>query len=430
MGQSAAGRVVEVAVCVLCLVAAGSAAPAADGRGAAPSHWPQLEGPGRDNMSADTGLLKRWPAGGPELLWRAKGLGGGWAAVAIANGRLHTAGKVDKNTVITTLDLSGRRLWRVTTGAAFTGYSPGARGTPTIVGGKLYHLNGTGHVVCLDAATGRRIWAVNILRQYRGRNVRWGLAESLLVTGSRVFCYPGGERVSMVALDAATGKTVWTCTGVGDEPGYVSPRLVEYGGLRQIITITAKSVIGVSAESGKLLWRYPHAVKYAANCTTPIIRDGHVFVFGTWGFGATCLKLNVQGEACSVTRLWHTEELDNEHGGVVALGGYLYGQADGDHKKRHLACLDARTGKTMWTTGELAGKKSATLTCADGMLYLMSDVGEVALVRPNPSRLDVVSRFDLPKGGKGPTYARPVVCGGRLYVRHDEHLYVYALRAP
>jgi len=391
--------------------------------------WPQFHGPRRDNRSRETGLQRRWREGGPELIWRAQELGHGFSTVAIADGMIYTTGNIEQDTVITALDLSGERLWQRKNGAAYKRAQPGARSTPTVVEGKLYNLNGDGNLICLDAKTGSTIWAVNVLQRFEGRMIEWGISESPFVDGNNVICCPGGEAVSMVALDKDTGQTRWTCHGAGDKPSYTSPMIVDYLGLRQIVTLMSDSAIGVAADTGELLWQYPHKVRFGVNCDTPIYHEGHVFLFGTWGRGATMLKLNVEGNGCSAEEIWRTPELDNEHGGVVLVDGYLYGQADGDHKLRHWACLEMKTGDTMWTSRELAGSRSATQTFADRMLYVVSDSGEVALVRPNPKRLEIVSQFQLPKEGQGAVWAHPVICGGRLYIRHGEFLYAYDIRA-
>lgn len=396
---------------------------------AAAEDWPQFHGPRRDNCSADTGLLKRWPAGGPKLLWKAENLGPGYSSVAIADGMIYTTGDIDKATVITALDMSGEQLWQTKNGPAYKGPHRGTRSTPTVADGRLYNLSGTGNLICVDSKTGSTVWAVNILDKFEGRMTRWGISESPLVDGDKVICLPGGRQIGMVALDKNTGRVRWTCTSIGDKPGYATATIIDYKGLRQILTVTSESAIGVAAETGKLLWKYPHTVRLEANCDTPLYHDGHVYLFGTYGYGATKLELNVHADDCSVEKVWHTTELDNEHGGVLIVDGYLYGQADANHRQRHLACLEAETGTTMWTALELAGRASATLTFADGMFYVLSDQGEVALVRPNPKRLVIVSRFQLPDDGKGEVRARPVVCGGRLYIRHDQILYVYSVRA-
>lgn len=407
---------------LLVLFSAGAAAASASD-----PEWPQFHGPRRDNRSTDTGLLQRWPEGGPPLLWQAEGIGEGWATVAISGGKIYTAGNIADETVITALDLDGKQLWQAKNGPAYDRQYPGARSTPTIADGKLYHL-GDGSIVCLDAASGRRLWQVNMIDKFEGRHPRWGLAESLLVDGNRLICCPGGPKAAMAALHKDTGETLWTCPGIDEPPGYASPIVVEYGGLRQIITMTGASTIGVAAETGKLLWKYDCPSRFDVNVSSLLFQDGELYFSETWGRGSTKLKLQVRGQACTVERVWHTEELDNEHGGVLLVDGYLYGFADGNHRDRHWACLDWKTGKTMYSTKGLVGPRSATLTYADGMLYVMNERGVVALVPARPETFEIVSQFELPKQGDGPTWAHPVVCGGRLYLRHGNYLYVYDVR--
>jgi len=155
--------------------------------------WPQFHGPRRDNLSDDVELLKRWPEDGPKLIWKAEGIGHGFSSVAIDGGMIYTAGNIGNDTVITALDMSGNILWQQPNGPAYKRSYPGARATPTIAGDKLYHLNGDGYIVCLEARTKKRIWGLNILQKFDGRNIEWGLSESLLVDGQNVICCPGGE---------------------------------------------------------------------------------------------------------------------------------------------------------------------------------------------------------------------------------------------
>ncbi len=390
--------------------------------------WPQFHGPRRDNISRETGLLKRWPPEGPTLLFKTDGIGYGYASVAVVGDRIYTAGNIEDDTIVTALDTDGKRLWQARNGPAYDRSYPGARATPTFVDGKLYHQNGDGDVVCLDAADGKPIWSLNVQRRFVGRNTRWGLSESLLVDHGRVICVPGGEEFAVVALSAETGKTVWTCPATGDLPGYAAPIVFDYGGLRQIVTLLSGAAVGIAADTGRLLWRYPHKVAYDVNINTPVYHDGHLALTGTWGRGTTLLKLVVNGKRCDVRQVWHTEELDNEHGGIVLLDGYLYGQADGNHRHRHWACLDFKTGKTMYAVEGLPGKRSGTQTYADGMLYLLSDTGTAALMPPSPRGFRPVSQFPLPAGGEGPVWAHPVVSNGRLYLRHGELLFSYDVR--
>jgi len=392
---------------------------------AAPAHeWPQFHGPRRDNKSDETGLLKEWPPEGPPLLWSAKGIGEGFSTVAIAGGLIYTTGNIGKNTVITALDLDGRVRWTATNGPAYRRAVPGTRGTPTVDGGRLYHENADGDVVCLDARTGKRIWSLNILERFNGRNTTWALAESLLVDGNKVICTPGGKGAGLVALDKTTGETLWVCKETDEKPGYCSPIAIEYQGLRQIVTMLARSIIGVHAETGKLLWQVEHVTPYDENISSPIFHDGCIVV-STQYTGTRMFRLEVEGQKASVREVWHSKALDNQHGGILLIDGRICGSCRKD-SRGPWACLDFKTGKRLYAQ-RLIGRGSATY--ADGMLYVWNHRGTVALVRPGPRAFEIVSQFQVPKGGRGPTWAHPVVCGGRLYLRHGDRLWVYDIKA-
>ncbi len=393
-------------------------APAAGG------DWPQFHGPRRDNISTETGLLKRWPEGGPKLLWTARGLGHGFSSVSMAGGRIFTAGNIADQTVVTALDTGGKTQWQAKCGGAWTrrGLLPGTRGTPTLDGDRVYYETPLGDLACLDANSGRKLWGLNILRRFGGKNIHWALSESVLVDGDRLICSPGGPEAGVVALDKRTGEVVWKCR-TGDQAGYASPVLVEQGGLRIILTLTLKAMVGVNADTGKLLWRVKHLSYADENVLRPIYHDGHVFV-STVAAGSRKWKISVQGKTASVQEVWRNKHMDNHHGGVVLLDGYLYGSSCAYNRNKWL-CLDWQTGRAMYVA---AGVGKGSLTVADGMLYILGERGTMGLVTPSPRSHTVVSRFEPPTGGKGPWWAHPVVSAGRLYVRHSDFLYAYEVR--
>ena len=389
--------------------------------------WPQFHGPDRDNKSRDTGLLKTWPTGGPSRIWEAVGIGQGYSTVAIAAGRIYTTGAIDGHCVITALDMHGSKVWTRRNGTAWKRSYPGTRSTPTITAGLLYHLSGVGNLVCLKADGGEPVWSVNILEEFNGRNIRWGLAESPLVVGDRVICTPGGEDVSMVALDRMTGEVVWKCTGAQDRPGYASPILVDHQGLKQIVTAMSESIVGVRLSDGKLLWRHPHKVYADENITTPLFHDGFLIVSGCVRKGTTSLTLEVSGDECSVKQHWHSGTLDNKQGGIVLHDGRLYGYAE-TQKSAPWVCIDFATGKTIFQSAPVKSTykyRNGCITYADGMFYLYADNGNLALVKPTDSGFDPTGRLAIEDPGKQPTWAHPVVCGGRLYVRYGDKLGVY-----
>lgn len=384
--------------------------------------WPRFHGPQGTNLSPETGLLRQWPAGGPRRLWTAQGIGDGFATVAIANGRIYTAGNRNNQTVITALDTSGKQLWQVPNGRAWTGQQPGSRGTPTIEGGRLYHESPLGDVVCLDAASGQKIWGLNILKAFGAENITWALAESLLIDGDRLICCPGGPQTAVVALNKHTGQTIWKSPSAsGDRAGYASPTLAVHQGLRMILTMTSQHAIGVNADTGELLWQFKHVTPFDENIFSPIFHDGQVFISTGHEVGSVMLKVHVQGGKAAVQEVWRNTDLDNHHGGTILLDGYLYGS----RWSPGWACLEWRSGKTQYTS---RGVGKGSLTYAEGMLYTLGENGEMGLVPAKPQEHTVVSRFRLPAGGAGPAWAHPVVCGGRLYLRHGDFLYAYDVR--
>jgi outer membrane protein assembly factor BamB len=384
--------------------------------------WPRFHGPKGDNLSSDTGLLKEWPKSGPPLLWTAKGLGHGYASVTLANGLIYTAGNIDEKTVVTALDLDGKLRWQADNGPAWTRDYPGTRGTPTIDGDRVYHESPLGELTCYDAKSGQKIWSVNILKQFDGQNITWALAESVLIDGDRLICCPGGDKASVAALDKKTGKTVWTTPSTGVKTSYASPVLVEDQGLRMILTMNSKAFLAVNADTGELLCTFPHQTSYDVNATSPIYREGHVFLCSGYGTGSVLLKLTVNGKKASVEQVWKNKDLDNHHGGVIFLDGYLYGAA----YRGNWVCLEWKTGKRMYSE---RGVGKGSLTFADGMLYTLSEQRDLGLVEATPKAHKVISKFKIPSGGEGPSWAHPVVCGGRLYVRHSDQLYAYDVRA-
>ena len=385
--------------------------------------WPQFHGPNRDNISTETGLLKKWPENGPELLWTTGGLGHGYSSISIANGMIYTASSIENNTVVIALSIDGDILWKVKNGKPWTGDRPGSRGTPTIDGNKLYHQSPHGSLICLNAKAGSLIWQFNVIEKFNSKIPRWALSESLLVDGDNLISSPGGPQTCMVALNKNNGSVIWKAPSIGERAGYSSPFLFEYKGLRIIATLSAKSFIGVNADTGELLWRIIHESYADENVMVPIFHDGYIFI-STLKTGSVKWKINVKNGKVSLDEIWRTDELDNHHGDVILINGNLYG-ASTFRNRNLLVCLDWKTGRNKYMD-KCVGKVS--LTYADGMLYALSIDGVMGLVRPTTSGHELVSSYEIPKGGKGNSWAHPVVCDGKLYIRHGEFLYAYNLK--
>jgi outer membrane protein assembly factor BamB len=392
--------------------------------------WPQWRGPRRDGISDEKGLLQSWPEGGPKLLWKITDLGRGWSSPIITHGSIYITGDVGDDLVVYALDLEGKPKWQAKNGAAWKGSWPGARACLAASEGRLYHMNAHGRTACLDAGTGREVWAVSVLERFEGRNINitWAMAECLLVDGPRVIVTPGGPKAMMAALDKRTGGTAWASEPVPsdkggfDKAGYASPLLFEYGGRRHLVNYSSRHAFGVDADTGRLQWAIKYVNPYEVNVCTPIYADGHVFLVAPDDPDATMLRLAVRGDQTRVETAW-TCDLDTCTGGGVLVDGIVYGT--GYRNFRGWRGVDWKTGKTVSERRDL---DSGSAIWADGRLWCLGENGTAALLKPMPGGLEICGRFDIATK-KRDVWPHPVICDGRLYLRYHETLWCFDVRA-
>ena len=384
--------------------------------------WPQWRGPMRSGVSPETGLLQQWPAAGPSRVWSATNLGAGFGSIAVSGDRVFVQGMQKTQSLVTALSRAdGKVVWIRPIGRASDNYmGPGARGTPTVEGDRLYVLTESGDLACLRVQDGSVVWQRNILQDFGGRNIGWLISESPLVDGGNVIVTPGGRGAGVVALDKMTGKTVWTAKELSDEAGYSSPIVADVQGVRTIMTLTGQAGVGVRASDGKLMWRYERVANNTANITTPIFHENKVFYSSNYGVGGALLNLRVEGGEVRAQEAYFTREMQNHHGGIVLVNGYLYG-----FNNAILTCLEFGTGKVMWRHRSV-GKGS--LASADGHLYLLSEDQVVGLAEATPAGYREKGRFTIADQG-WPSWAHPVVAGGRLYIRNQGILSAYNITA-
>jgi len=393
------------------------------------TEWSMFHGPDGENKSPDTGLLTAWPEEGPTLLWKIDNIGqgvSGYSSVTIQNGRIFTTGSKDGRSIVYCFDINGKPLWETDNGPVWTGTFPGTRSTPTVDGEFVYDLSSMGQVVCLTVDKGEKIWTRNILSEFEGENLLWAISESIRIDGDRLYCAPGGQKASFVALNKRTGDIIWTTPTLGEKTSYGSPIIVEQGGLRMIITTNSKGMFGVNTQNGELLFFFPYEPCYDVNCTRPIYRDGYLYLVNSFeqigGEGGIKLKVTVADGKVSLEEVWRNRQFDSVHDNVILLDGFLYGISYG-YKNGVFMCVDWKTGEAKYESRRLG--RGSSFTWAEGLIYLFTDKEEVLLIRPNPEKYDVISQFPLPEGGEGATWAHPVVFGKRLYLRHGTFLYCY-----
>ena len=426
--SDAQNRPARAVVCWLwltLLVAPASAwAGSSDGLIASPeADWPQWRGPRRDGISDEKGLLSSWPEGGPKLLWKTDGLGTGWSSPIIVGQRLYITGDIGDDLVIFALGLDGTVQWRTKNGRAWKGPYPGARACCAFSQGRLYNMNAHGRVTCLDAATGRELWAVDILERFAGKNITWALSECLLVDGQHLIVTPGGRKALMAALDKRTGQTVWTTAPLGDDQtSHCSPILFRHAGRRLITNCSSAHGFGVDADTGELLWTAPLRNPFGTNISTPIYGDGCVFYVTPYAELGRAYQLRADGQGISAEHVW-TSPLDTVTGAGVLVDGTLF--AAGYKTSKWWFGVDWRTGKTKYEFKDLT---TGAAIYADGRLYCLDENGTAALLKPGPEGLEMMGRFRLVSERVHDAWAHPVLLNGRLYLRYHETLWCYDVK--
>lgn len=384
-------------------------------------------GPARDGHSPDTGLLKEWPAGGPPLAWKATGIGKGYSSVSLAGDRLLTMGEIDGKTHLIAMNAAdGKLLWKIGMGAPGGSHGGGPRSTPSTDGKIVVALAQHGELICADLADGRVVWSKHLVKDFGGREPGWSYSESPLLDGDRVVCKAGGRQGTVVALSKSDGGKLWQSPPFPESPDakekdpvdYSSTVPAEFGGVRQYVALTQKTVAGIACDTGKILWTGGHPGKTAV-CTTPVCRDGIVFVTSDYGVGSSAFKIGKTGDTWQADKLYFSGEMKNHHGGVTLVGDHLYGTSGG------LKCVEFKTGKTAWQDRSV-GKGSVAYV--DGHLIVRSERGPIALVEATSTGYKEKGRFDQPERSKENAWPHPVIFGGRMYIRDQDVLLCYDVK--
>jgi outer membrane protein assembly factor BamB len=400
--------------------------------------WPQWRGPKRDDVSTDTGLLTDWKANPPKLLWEGQGAGRGYASLAITGGRIYTMGDNlstadDKDEYASCFDATnGKQIWKAKLGTAWNSGSESwqsSRSTPTVDGDRVYYETPQGALVCLNTADGKEIWRKDLRKDFGGdKGDGWGYSESVLIDGDRLICTPGKGKNTMVALDKKTGEKIWSAVVSGDKgAGHASVVIAEVGNTRVYVQTTAGNVLGVRAKDGKVLWTHP--ISATAVIPTPVVKGDLVFADAGYGKGGALLRQVPAGDGIKVEEVYgYKKEMSNKHGGVVLVGDYLYGDSDDGGR---VWCAKLMTGEQQdgWKkTG--SGSASASMTFADGYLYVRYASGVMALVKASPQDgYKESGSFKIPHKTGRPSWSHSVVTGGRLYLREGDWLMCYDLKA-
>jgi len=376
--------------------------------------WGQFRGPQRCGVSLERGLLRQWPEEGPKLLWSFEGLGKGFASVAVVDAVAYTTGMIDKAGHLFAIDAAGKLLWKTEYGPEWSKTYPGSRTTPTVDGDRIYIMSAHGRMACFERRSGALVWKVDTLEKFESKNVRWGISESVLVHGDKVFCTPGGKNATMVALDKHTGETIWTTEGLSNPSAYCSPVIRRTGDAHLLLTMVEDLFLCVDSATGRVLWTIPHETYNDISAVAPVTDADSVY-FTSQLIGGTRVGLFGGRE------IWANPTLDCLHGGVVLVDGTLFGS---DARDRWV-CQGWETGEIKFREKILDGKGSVIY--AEGRLYCYSEKGTLGLFRPTGDGVEPVSAFKIALG-TNEHYAHPALSDGRLYIRHGDTLMVFDIR--
>jgi outer membrane protein assembly factor BamB len=387
--------------------------------------FPEYRGRKRDGIVLGPPLNRDWAGRPPRLLWSRR-IGGGYAAFAVAGNLAVTIEQRRDQEVVTAYDTAtGTERWAHSYDAHFKEKlgGPGPRATPTIADGDVYSLGATGHLVCLEAVSGKEKWSVDILRD--NDNIMWGMSGSPLVYDNLVVVNPGAQSEqaggrAVVAYDRKTGAEVWKA---GNAPaGYSSPMLATFGGKRQVLLLDGTGLSGYDAATGQEMWRYPWETYQNINVAQPVVLDGdRLCIAAGYNHGGALLKIAVQDGNWSATPLWENRRtLHCKFTSPVLYQGHLYFL---DEFRNEMACVDAATGKVKWTGGKY--EDGQLLLCGD-LLVVVDVDGALALVAATPEKFTELGKIQALQKAK--TWNLPAIADGKVYLRNHQEMACYDLR--
>ena len=386
---------------------------------------PRFRGPAGDGIFPETGLLKKWPEGGPKLVWTVKGLGLGFSSAVVVDGTVYVTGMDDqKQGYLFAFNLDGTPKWKVPYGPEMGKTGPavaGTRGTPNVDGDKIFVMSGFAKLYTIEPKKGQVLKSIDLLKLSGAKQVRYGFAECVLVDGKKVICTPGGPDASLMALDRDTGEKIWQSKGLSQQSAYCSARLIRHGKRRLIITLVEKGIVALDPETGKVLWQHEQPNRYGVRPCPPLYHDGSIYFCAARKSGG--IQLALANDGLSVTEKWTDKTLDPQMHGVVLVDGCIYGTAQSANTG--LVCLEWKTGKVMWNASVV---KMAAVVSAEGMLYVYGEDGTMRLVKPSPEAFTPVSEFAVTQGTDR-HWAHPTIANGRLYIRHGDALMAYDIKA-
>jgi outer membrane protein assembly factor BamB len=387
--------------------------------------WPQFLGPRRDSTTPEK--VSAWDAP-PPVLWKQP-VGPGHSSPVVAGETVNLffqpPGK-DADALAAYDAKTGAKKWEKSYARAHFDppFGAGPRGTPTVDGGQVFTLGGTGILACWDAKSGELVWKADTLKQFHAENLTFGVSESPLVFAGKVFVNVGGKGAGVVAFDRKTGQPAWQATD--DGMSYSSPVAVGKGDAAQVVFLTRDNLLGLSPATGAVFWKVPFRDLLSESASAPLA-VGDLLIGSSVSLGSIALKRTTKDGKPAVEQLWRKRELNCYFSTPVAVGTdhlYMLNGILSITPSITLRCVEAKTGKVLWSKPKVGKYHAALLRMGDGNLLMHDDTtGDLRLLAADPKEYRELARSKA----CGPTWAHPAVAGGMVFVRDNKELVALSL---
>ncbi len=415
--------------------------------------WPQWLGPERDSVWRETGILRKFPADGPIVRWRAP-IGAGYSGPAVASGHVYVTDRLlaqgasnptdpfktdvipGSERVLCLDESTGKVLWQYQYDCPYTmSYPAGPRATPLISGDKVDTLGAEGNLLCLNTKNGKVLWSMDFKKDYHAPTPLWGFSASPLLDGDRLICLVGGSNSIAVAFDKNDGHEIWRALSA-KEPGYCPPMLIKAGGKRQLIIWHPESVNSLDPATGSIYWSEPSKIKSGMTIPTPRKSGDFLFITSFYNGFRSCSSSTPNNPAEKI--LWQSQRVSEKNTDALHStlstpfidDGYIYGVCS----YGQFRCLKADTGDRLWETLAVTTPDNKEMRWANAFIvkngdcfFLFNEKGDLIIAKLTPKGYEELSRAHLLEPtntltGRDVVWSHPAYAGRCIFARNDKEI--------
>jgi len=390
-----------------------------------PGDWAAFRGPNRDSRVQDVVIGTDWKNNPPKVLWKHR-IGPGWSSFAVVGSQLYTQEQRDEDEMVVCYNAdTGAEVWSYAVPTRFTEAIAGAgpRATPTYHEGKIFSQGANGHLICLDAFTGKELWKKEVNKDTDAPTPQWGFSGSPLVHKGIVSVYAGAKDKTLVGYKVDTGELAWVSSReTPPELSYCSTHLANIDGVDQLLILSDRGGTAYNPETGELIWEHLWETGGVVRCVQPALIDGSDFLIGT-GLGVGTQRVHIEHKdgKWTPTEVWKTTQFKPYYNDLVIYEGFAYG-----YDNNFFCCVDLKDGKIKWKARGY-GSGQALLLAKQGLLVILTEKGEVALVEAKPQAHKELGKI---KAIEGKTWNHPVIANGKLFIRNGEEIACLELPKP